>query len=49
MFTIVLNVLLAVVAAFLLICVIVVNDPRHGTNFTAAFAVVVALIIALNT
>lgn len=44
-----LNILLAVVAAFLLLGVIAEKDKAKNRNITIAFMAVVLLIIALNT
>lgn len=43
------NILLAVVAAFLLLGVIAEQDKDKNKNITIAFVAVVLLIIALNT
>ena len=44
-----LNILLGIVAAFLLLGVIAENDKEKNRNITVAFIFVVALIIAANT
>lgn len=44
-----LNIILAVVAAFLLLGVLGERDKAKNTNITIAFVAVVILIIALNT